>query len=325
METFCKLFAILITPSDCKLFPLRSSTVRLVLCDKTAAISSAASLVILLFSNLNCCKVQAFCKPCAILITPSDCKLFPLRLRPVRLKLCDRTAAISSAASLVILLFPRNSSRKVETFCKLRAILITPSDCKLFPWRSSTVRLVVCDKTAATSSAASVVILLFLRNSSCKIEIFCKLFAILITPSDCKLFPLKLNTVSLILFAIIADISSAASLEKLTFSIPNFWRVCKLCAISITPSDWKLFPVRSSTLKLALHDRTAAISSAAFLSIWLFPKYSSCKVEIFCKLCAILVTPLDCKLFPLRFSTFRWVLCDRTAAISSAASSVIPL
>jgi len=49
------------------------------MCDRRAATSSAVFLVILLFSNHNMIKVKTFFKPFAILITPADHKIFPLR------------------------------------------------------------------------------------------------------------------------------------------------------------------------------------------------------------------------------------------------------
>jgi len=122
------------------------------------------------------------------LITPPDSKLFRLRLSTVKLVLCDRTAAISSAASSVILLLLKYSSVSDEVCCKAFATLITPVDCKLFSTRSSTFKLVLCDRIAAISSAASSVILLQLIYSLVSDEICCKALATLITPSNCKFF-----------------------------------------------------------------------------------------------------------------------------------------
>jgi len=80
-EKCCKAFATLITPADCKLFLLRLRTLKFVLCDRTAAISSAASSVILLLLKYSLVSDEICCKAFPILIKPADCKLFPLRLR----------------------------------------------------------------------------------------------------------------------------------------------------------------------------------------------------------------------------------------------------
>jgi len=102
------------------------------LCNKTAAISSAAFAEELLFSKFNCSKVETVCNPYANLITPEAFKLFPLRLGAVKIVLCDRTTAISSAASSVILLQLIYSLVSDEICCKALATLITPSNCKFF-------------------------------------------------------------------------------------------------------------------------------------------------------------------------------------------------
>ena len=45
------------------------------------AMSSAASLLMLLLEMLNIERFEIFCKPCAIFMAPTDCKLFSLRYR----------------------------------------------------------------------------------------------------------------------------------------------------------------------------------------------------------------------------------------------------
>jgi len=93
--------------------------------------------------------------------------------------LCDNKADIYPFPSLVILLLKILSLVSDGLFCKALAILIAPAVCNLFPCKVSTCRLVLCDKTAAISSAAFSVILLLLIPSLVSDEMFLKALAIL--------------------------------------------------------------------------------------------------------------------------------------------------
>ena len=71
---------------------------------KTAAMESAASLSILLSPIPITVRFERFCKPFMILIAPAAFKLLSLRYNSSSLALWDKTAAMSSAASSLILL-----------------------------------------------------------------------------------------------------------------------------------------------------------------------------------------------------------------------------
>ena len=98
-----KAFNILIAPTDFKSFSCSVSVFNLTLWDIIAAISSAASSVILFLLKSNWAKVVMLHKAFDILIAPADFKLFPSSASASNLMLWDIPAAISSAASSLML------------------------------------------------------------------------------------------------------------------------------------------------------------------------------------------------------------------------------
>ena len=98
---------------------------------------------------------------------------------------------MSSAASSLILLFLKSKVISVTVLCKALAILIAPADCKLLLANKTSLSLGLQDKTFLISSAASSLILLPLKSNQIRVTVFCKAFAILIAPADCKPFPPK--------------------------------------------------------------------------------------------------------------------------------------
>ena len=140
---FCRPLAIFIIPDDCKLFPPRYSSCNLVLWDKTAAMSSAASSHMLLLDIPNFVKFKTFCKPFIIFRAPSDHKSFPPSCSFSSLVLLDKTVAISSAASSPMLLLGILNTVRFEMLCNILTNFVIPTDCKLFPPRYSSCNLVL--------------------------------------------------------------------------------------------------------------------------------------------------------------------------------------
>ena len=128
VEVLHKPFAIFIAPAACKLFPPRCNPCSFVLLHKTFAMSSAPSLLMLLSEIPNVVKVKVFCKPFATFMAPIVWKLFLPNLSISNFVLWYKTLAMSSAASLPILLSSSVIDFNVGMFLKPCAILIAPAD-----------------------------------------------------------------------------------------------------------------------------------------------------------------------------------------------------
>ena len=106
---------------------------------------------------------------------------------------------MSPAAFSLILLLLKSSKVRVTVLCKAWEILMVPTDMKLFPFRYSFCKLIFRDKTSAMSSAASSLMSLLETFNILNSVTFFRPFAIIIAPVNCKLFPLRFSSCSLVL------------------------------------------------------------------------------------------------------------------------------
>ena len=118
-------------PDVLNLLPVIKNFCIWILCNKTPAISSAASSPTSLFEISNSFSDDVVCNAFAILITPEVCNSLQLTNNFCRLAMQDKTATIPSALALPILLLDISKLIREEIFCKDLVILMVPAAPKL--------------------------------------------------------------------------------------------------------------------------------------------------------------------------------------------------
>ena len=146
-ESFTQLICI-------RLFICNSSSCSWTLWDRRSAISCTASLL-MLFPMYNFNRDEVLFKAAVTLKMPLDLKQFALMYNSFKCALHDKTRAILSAASSVILLLLRLSLVNIETCCSLLQIFTQLSVSRLFPLKSSSFICTLQWRMSAMCSAAS--------------------------------------------------------------------------------------------------------------------------------------------------------------------------